>query len=56
MMKRLLASVGLAVGIALVASMPLAGQGSGTPAPDLVITAYNGGPAPAAGRSENAVG
>ena len=47
MLKRLLASVGLAVVIALVASLPVAGQGSSTPVPDLVITAFNGGPIPA---------
>ena len=47
MLKRLLASVGLAIGIALVASLPVAGQGSGAPVPDLVITAFNGGPVPA---------
>ena len=47
MCRRLLASFGLAAAIALVASLPVSGQGSGTPAPPLVITAYNGGPAPA---------
>ena len=46
MYRRLLASFGLAAAIALVASLPVSGQGSGTPAPPLVITAYNGGPAP----------
>src|SRR4030095_7502791 len=47
MCGRLLASFGLAAAIALVASLPVSGQGGATPAPPLVITAYNGGPAPA---------
>src|SRR5262245_35257916 len=47
MLKRLLSSVGLALGIALVASLPVAGQGGGAAVPDLVITAFNGGPIPA---------
>src|SRR5688572_17547736 len=47
MLRRLLASIGLAAAIALVASLPVAGQGSGAAAPDLVITAFNGGPVPA---------
>jgi hypothetical protein len=36
----------MAAAIAVLASLPLSGQGSGT-APDLIITAHNGGPAPA---------
>src|SRR5687768_10745766 len=44
MSKRLLVSIGLSAAIALIASLPLQGQGSGVPAPPLVITAYNGGP------------
>ena len=52
MQRRLLASIGLAAVIALVASLPVSGQGpanqgSGAAAPDLVITAFNGGPVPA---------
>ena len=47
MQRRLLASIGLAAGMAIVASLPVAGQGSGAAAPDLVITAFNGGPVPA---------
>ena len=35
----------MAATIALVASLPVSGQG--TAAPPLVITAFNGGPAPA---------
>jgi len=46
-MKRLVASIGLGTAIALIASLPVSGQGSGAAAPALVITAYNGGPAPA---------
>jgi hypothetical protein len=50
-MLRLLASFGLAAAIALVASLPVSGQSStgqgGAAAPDLVITAFNGGPVPA---------
>ena len=45
MFSRLVASLGMAATIALVASLPVAGQG--TAAPPLVITAFNGGPAPA---------
>jgi hypothetical protein len=46
MTRRFLAAVGVAATCAFiaVASLPLAGQGSGKPAPPLVITAYNGGP------------
>ena len=46
MTRRLLAAIGLAAVIAFVAiaSSSLAAQGSGKPAPPLVITAYNGGP------------
>src|SRR5262245_46820813 len=47
MLKRLLASIGLTAAIALGSSLTVSGQGSGTPAPPLVITAYNGAPAPA---------
>ena len=52
MVRRLLASIGLAAVIALVASLPLAGQsgtaqGGSASVPDLVITAFNGGPVPA---------
>ena len=47
MLKRLLTLVGLTAAIALVSWLPVSGQGSGTPAPPLVITAFNGGPAPA---------
>jgi hypothetical protein len=39
---RALASIAFAITIAVVASLPLSGQG--TPAPPLVITAYNAGP------------
>ena len=46
MLRRLVASVGLIAVIALVASLRVAGQGSGAAAPDLVITAFNGQPAP----------
>ena len=42
-MRRVVASVGLAAAIAAIASLPIAGQGAGSP-PPLVITAYNGGP------------
>jgi hypothetical protein len=45
MFRRLLASIGLAAVIALAASLPVSGQS--TAAPPLVITAFNGGPAPA---------
>jgi hypothetical protein len=47
MQSRLLASIGLAAVMAIVASLPVAGQGGGAAAPDLVITAFNGGPVPA---------
>jgi hypothetical protein len=43
MMIRTLASMSLALAIAVLASLPLSGQG--TSAPPLVITAYNNGPA-----------
>src|SRR5215211_2205007 len=45
MFRRLLASIGLAAITALVASLPVSGQSAA--APPLVITAFNGGPAPA---------
>src|ERR671923_622176 len=41
MIRRVVASVGLATVIAAVATLPVAGQGG---SPPLVITAYNGGP------------
>src|SRR5262245_27585088 len=46
MKRRALAAAGVVATFALVAvaSSTLAGQGSGKPAPPLVITAYNGGP------------
>jgi len=46
MRRRVLASVGAATTMAIVAlaSLPVSGQGGGTAAPPLVITAYNGGP------------
>src|SRR5262245_66672261 len=47
MLKRLLASIGLTAAIALGSALTVSGQASGTPAPPLVITAYNGAPAPA---------
>ncbi|HET9193137.1 MAG TPA: hypothetical protein VFO21_09670, partial [Vicinamibacterales bacterium] len=52
MLWRLVASFGLMAVIALVASLPVSGQGSpnqgsAAAAPDLVITAFNGGPIPA---------
>src|SRR5687767_7980521 len=47
MLRRVLASIGLAAVMAMVAALPVSGQGSGAAAPDLVITAYNGGPVPA---------
>ena len=47
MQRRLLASTGLAAVMAMVASLPVSGQGSSAAAPDLVITAFNGGPVPA---------
>ena len=52
MIKRVLASIGLAAVIAALATMPLAGQGQSqssavAQAPALVVTAFNGGPAPA---------
>ena len=45
--RRVLASIGAATTLALIAmaSLPVSGQGGGTAAPPLVITAYNGGPA-----------
>ena len=46
MPQRLLASVGLMAVIALVASLPVSGQGSGAQAPALVVTAFNGAAAP----------
>jgi hypothetical protein len=44
MRRRVLASIGVATGMAIIAaaSLPVSGQGSS--APPLVITAYNGGP------------
>jgi hypothetical protein len=52
MIRRLLASIGVAAAIALVATMPVSGQAPGqgsiaATTPQLVITAYNGEPAPA---------
>ena len=47
MLRRLVASVGLVAAIVLVASLPISGQGNGAAAPPLVITAFNGAPAPA---------
>jgi hypothetical protein len=47
MITRVLASVALAAIIAVIATLPVQGQGSGAVAPPLVITAFNGGPAPA---------
>ena len=47
MKSRLLALLGMVTIIAGVASLPVSGQGSGAAAPPLVITAFNGGPAPA---------
>jgi hypothetical protein len=44
MIRRALASITIAVTIALVASLPVAGQSTSTSAPPLVITAYNGAP------------
>jgi hypothetical protein len=41
MIRRVVASVGTAAAIAVIASMPISGQENGTPA--LVVTAYNGG-------------
>jgi hypothetical protein len=45
MSRRLVAPIGTAAFIAVIASLPVFGQSQ--PAPPLVITAYNGGPAPA---------
>jgi hypothetical protein len=47
MARQFLAAVGAAATFAFIAtaSLPVAGQGSGKPAPPLVITAYNGGAA-----------
>jgi hypothetical protein len=47
MIRRVLASVAVAAVIAVIATLPVQGQGSGAVAPALVITAFNGGPAPA---------
>jgi hypothetical protein len=47
MIRRVLASVLVAAVIAVIATLPVQGQGSGAVAPPLVITAFNGGPAPA---------
>ena len=44
-MGRLVSAIGVAAGFALILSLPVAGQGRTAPA--LVITAFNGGPAPA---------
>jgi hypothetical protein len=44
--RRLLASIALAGVIALVASLPVSGQSSSAPVPDLVVTAFNGASAP----------
>src|SRR5687767_15913159 len=45
MIRRVVASVGLAAVIAAVATLPVSGQGGSAPSlpPPLVITAYNGG-------------
>src|SRR5262245_41922212 len=45
MIRRVVASSGTAAAIALIASLPA--QGQSNTVPELVITAYNGGPAPA---------
>jgi hypothetical protein len=42
MVRRVVASVGLAGVVAAIATLPVSGQGASTP-PPLVITAYNGG-------------
>jgi hypothetical protein len=52
MIRRILASICVAAVIALIAALPVSGQGAGqgtiaSTTPQLVITAYNGGPAPA---------
>src|SRR5215208_2936381 len=47
MKSRVLAAIGMLMAIALAMQLPVAGQGSGTAAPPIVITAFNGGPAPA---------
>ena len=47
MLSKVLASSGLAAAAILIASSLLSAQGSGTAAPPLVITAFNGGAAPA---------
>jgi hypothetical protein len=44
MARRIVASLVVALAVALVASWPVAGQESGAGAPPLLITAYNGGP------------
>ena len=51
MMRRVLASMGLAAAVAAIASLPVSGQAPApgslaAAAPPLVITAYNGGPEP----------
>ena len=45
MIRRVLASLGLALTLASIAFVPLPLAGQGAAAPPLVITAYNGGPA-----------
>jgi hypothetical protein len=45
-MKRLVAAIGTVGAIAWIASLAAAGQSVGAAVPPLVITAYNGGPAP----------
>src|SRR5215208_7506722 len=47
MKSRLLAVLGMITIITVIASLPVSGQGSGAAAPPLVITAFNGSPAPA---------
>jgi hypothetical protein len=44
MIKRVLASLAIAAVIAVMGSLPIAGQSTSGSAPPLVITAYNGGP------------
>src|SRR4030095_6083261 len=44
MITRVLASFAIAAVVALMASLPVAGQSASGSAPPLVITAYNGGP------------
>src|SRR5687767_2993901 len=43
MVRRVLASVGVAAVVAAAAAFPVSGQGASAP-PPLVVTAYNGGP------------